>query len=128
MIIRSGRIDPTTRNAERGPIALTTAGAAIEPMATAPIASPRSAPVRASTSRWDDPLEKRESRDILDAVCGPDDREQEQHPAKYGWDAMRMIGTPRTREKGRKGRRAAAAQVIAPIAPISPPTPIAAVR
>ena len=44
MSVRSGRIDPTTRNADRGPIAVDDAGAAIEPMATPPIASPQISP------------------------------------------------------------------------------------
>ena len=57
MSVRSGRIDPTTTNAGRGPTALTIAGAAIEPIATPPIARPQKMPrtrvrVSSGTERW----------------------------------------------------------------------------
>ena len=61
------------------------AGAAIEPRATPPIASPQRTPEDAGQELVrDDPLEQGEHGDVLDAVGGADDREQDERRREVG--------------------------------------------
>ena len=129
--VSSGRIEPTTANAARGPTRFTTTGAAIEPSATPPIARPHTRPsTRVSVSSGTIRCSKREDGDVLEAVRGADDREQNDVAArKYGRGAMSMSGRPQATSASPKTVASLLPfSVIAPSAPIRPPTPIAAVR
>ncbi len=116
-------------NAARGPIADTSAGAASDPSATPPIASPQSTPrtrVRSSsgTIRWMS-VNMATSSTLFAA---PTTASKTSAAASSGHGAKSAIGSPQnTSAMPNVPANRRDPSVTAPTAPTRPPTPIAAV-